>query len=280
MQCLDKTCLIIFNKICFITKYLCKPAKLTCRIFTRYFDRPYSLCFLLNFFILISPSLLLVVMLTQYSKNFASLDKLNIIFYAVLINLILNFVSVFYIYYLYGVHSLNEGKLLHTVSSFIKFTWNYLFIETKVGYLVIYYILQVGVHFTCLVFISENSEYNSENFEFPVLISFTKFALICCLTFTLSHIFLYTSLFFVILCYINKSCFCGLFLKSYTSDKSKNYNSNGVDNESKYVTERNTDEYFMIVLKCYKFLGLYDYKTFLEIDDIETKNQFGSNNEV
>ena len=280
MQCLDKTCRIITNKICFITKILCKPAKLAFRIFTTYFDRPYSLCFLLNFFILISPSLLLIVMLSQYSQNISSLNKITMIFYSVLINLILNFVSVFYIYDLYERHSLNEVKLLRTVSSFLKLTWNYLIIDTKVGYLGIYYILQVGVHFTSLVYIFKNSEYNSEKFEFPVLIFFTKFALICCLTFTLSHIFLYTSLFFVILCYINKSCLCGLCLTRNVSDKSVNPNSNGVDNESKPVMRGKTQEYFLVILECYKFLGLYDYKRLFELEYIETKIQIDSNNEV
>jgi hypothetical protein len=280
MQCLDKICLIICNKICFITKILCIPAKLTCRIFTTYFDRPYSLCFLLNFFILISPSLLLIVMLSQYSQNIYSLDKFNMIFYSVLINLILNFVSVFYIYDLYERHSLNEVKLLRTVSSFIKLTWNYLFIETKAGYLGIYYILQVGVNFTSLLYIFKNSEYNSEKFETPVLIFFTKFALICCLAFTLAHIILYTSLFFVILCSINNSCLCGLCLTRNGSDKSVNPISNRVDKGSKNVTRENTQKYFLVILECYKFLRLYDYKRLLELEYIETKIQFDSNNEV
>lgn len=285
MQFLDKKCTTFSNSICKVCKYTCIPFKFLCRLITRFFERPYSFCFIIDFFLLMTPSLLLVVMLAQYSEYISTLSKINVFFYGVLINLILNFISVFYIYEVYGRHKLDEVKQSYTVSSFLKHVIKFLFTESKLGYLGMYYILQILYYFVSLRFLYNNSDLNSDKIEFPVLIVFTKLAMICGLIFTLTHIVIYCTLFMTILCAINNSCLCVVCKKDQALQMSSVSNKKQVEEKGNHKNDvidkkRNETKFYLIILDCYRFFGLFDYRRHMEIEYEETDNIFDSNDDI
>jgi hypothetical protein len=276
-----------FNKLCNVSRIICIPCKFFCKFITNNLQRPYSFCFLINFFILMTPSLLLTVILTQFSEYFILMEKFNYIFYSTLINLIINFVTVFHIYDVYGKHELEEIKPNYTVSSFVKNCFKFLFTEgNKLGYIGIYYFLQIGLYSVNLYYLFTVKDFNSDKFQFTAVIIFTKFATICGLVFTLSHVLIYVSLFFVILCAINNSCLCALNtenkngLEITASSKNKNVTVRDSQEHLKRNNYGHSKAFFIMILDCYKFLGLYDHNRYLDIGYATKDDVFQSNGEV
>jgi len=276
-----------FNKFCDTSRIICNPCKFFCKFITNYLQRPYSFFFLVNFFMLMTPSLLLTIILTQFSEYFNLIEKFNYIFYSTLINLIINFVTVFHIYDVYGKHELEETKPNYTASSFAKKCFKFLFTEgNKLGYIGIYYFLQIGLYSVNLFYLFTTKDFNSDKFQFTILIIFTKFAAMCGLIFTLSHVLIYVFLFLVILCAINNSCLCALNrnnrngLEITASSKNKNVTVRDSQEHLKKNNYGHSKPFFIRILDCYNFFGLYDYNRYLDMEYATKEDVYQSNGEV
>lgn len=246
-QTIDEKCLQLSNILVNILSKILYPIKYLCGYLTKKFQRPYSLCFLLNFFILITPAILLVILLIQNAEYINSIDIFNFSFYFTLFNLVINYIIVFHIYYLYGRHRLTGRHLPYSTKHYTKYICNYLFTENRIGLIGIYLILQCFISFVIYSNIKNNKDYNSDKFDRPILIIFTEFGIICNIIFTLGHIIIYSILFLLLLCRINNSCICRV---CYSMNSDRILNPDEVSNH-RYT-------YFNLILSCYKYFGIYD----------------------
>jgi hypothetical protein len=228
-----KTC----NILTMILSYICCPVKYLLKPITNSFQRPYSFCFLLSYFLLIIPAILLIVLLIQYSGFINGLEGFTSIYYITLANLLVNYVLVFHIYHIYGLHRLEYQTCSFTVKGFLKYTFEYLFRNTKLGFIGVYFIIQIGLGIFAIHYIMTDKGFNDENFDLPILITFSLYAICSNLVFTLGHFVIYLSLLLVLICKINGSCFCGIFSGSRYGKL--------IDFVERY-------------LDCFKLFGIYD----------------------
>jgi hypothetical protein len=217
--------------------FLCCPVKFVFKPLTNNFQRPYSICFLLSYFLLIIPAILLLVMLIQSSSFINELYWFTSLFYLTLINLLINYILVFHIYNVYGLHKIEYHTQVFTVKSFIKYAVRYLFTETKLGYIGIYFLAQSIFGLYNLIYILRNKGLNSDSFDLPVLVTFTLYAVVSGIAFTLGHLVVYFSLFMLLFCKINNSCCCGVFA-GYRNNKKVRFHDRWLD--------------------CFKLFGIYD----------------------
>jgi hypothetical protein len=218
-------------------EYICCPIKFFLKPLTSRFQRPYSLCFLMSYFLLIIPVILLLIILIQSSSFINELDRFSTLFYLTFFNLLINYILVFHIYHVYGLHKLEYTTHAFTVRTFMAYTMRYLFVETKLGYIGVYFLAQVILYICSLNYILNDGNLNSDNFDLPILVTFTFYAVISGLVFTLGHLVVYIVLFMVLLCKVNNSCICGI-ISGYR------YN----------LTAKFQDKY----LDCFKLFGIYD----------------------
>lgn len=283
MECLDNKCQCMTDYFFISLYYFFYPIKILCKCINSFFQRPYSFFFVLDFLILITPALLLLIILIQNYEFINSIQTFNKIFYFILLNLIINFIIVFHIYYLYNTHKL-EDNFDHgendNVRSFTIKTLNYLFKFTKLGYIGIYFIFEIIICFICLSHINGTSDYYKDNFDRPIVIQFTKFSIFLNLTFNFLHVGMYTLLYLFLLCKLNESCLCKIILnctkensktnnnlnpKSNPINNNSNTNTNIIINQS-YTTSKKVKEiekkfrFQNLALDFYLFFGLYECK--------------------
>ena len=241
----SKCCLCICNAL----RKICFPIHFICKYLMEQLARPYSFFLLMSFFIIIIPFLLLIILLIQNSSFIHDYSSLSVIYYFLLIFLTLNFFSTYYIYYLYGVHSLDNDygsikKKKHNVQTYFKFILNYLFITTKLGFLILYYLIQLVIVIICVSWfnqdiVNQEKKLNQINIYKlrPVIIYFMNFGLTCDLIFLLSHIFLYFFLFNFILCKINQSCICSVmyYLLHDREETSETKKQDSINIQSQYI---------------------------------------------
>lgn len=226
----------------FFLKYIISP-----------FERPYSFCFIINFFLLITPALLLVILCIQLSQLNESFDNFNFIIGFLLTNLLLNFAVSFYIYYLYGIHKVLKEKevTFSDIKLYIKYLYNYIIGETFLRWVILYYFCQIVSTIMC--FIRVYDQELIKKYQGKIVLDFTIFALYCNAIFLFINIVLYSFLFLLLLCKINVSCICKVI-------------SNWFKNEAIEANHSNLKEFLSIdskfyvnkSFKFYKFVGLYD----------------------
>jgi len=225
----------LFKKCCFnlcnITRMLCFPCHFMCKFITKELERPYAFFFLISFFIFIILLFLLFVLLIQNSNYINQNASISAIFYFLVLSLITNFMSTYYIYYLYGVHSLepNYGSIKkknHNIITYTKFLFDYITSTTKILFIGIYYLAQIISIIICFSWLTadiaskENINVN-DNFykQRPIIVYFIQFGLSCNFLFLILHSVLYSILFLLILCKINNSCCCSVVYKMFNKDK-------------------------------------------------------------
>ena len=231
----DSICLYITVKFMLILKYILIPFKLLLKTLTKHFERPYSFCFLITFFCLICPAILLIVISIQANQ----LINYKFWYYFTFANLIINFIIVFEIYSLYGVHRLIDERGKFNAKSYFKYIFHYLFIENKIGYIGLYLIAEVIIFTIGWKKIQEQSK---DINTIPVIYTFLKISILCNIIFSTSHLLIYLIIFLTLLCKINNSCICALILCKKQKQKSYNF----------------TD----YILDCCQFFGLYELDTF------------------
>jgi hypothetical protein len=234
---IDTICIRFCNAITFLLEYLCLPLKYLFKPLTNNLQRPYSLCFFFSFFLLITPAILMIVLLIQSSTFINNLETFNLFFYLTLFNLLINYFLVFHIYNIYGLHKLEYQPQVFTVKSFLNFILNFMFKETKLGLIGIYFIAQCFLNIYILIYITMDKNLNNSMFDLPIVVTFTLYAVISNLIFTLGHVVIYLFLLMVLLCKINNSCLCGV-----------------VSNNKFRTTISFIDKY----LNCFLLFGVYD----------------------
>lgn len=223
-------------KICY---YLLVPVKLLLKLLTNYFQRPYSLFFLIDFFLLMTSNVLLVIILIQNKEFINSLENFNNIFYFTLVGSVINYVSVFHIYHLYGLHSLHKNNFTSNIKSYLYHIIRFSFKNSIVGYIALFFIFESIYLYTGLKEIQNSTDFFTDKFPKPIVIDFTIIAIILNLIFCLIHILFFTVLVFCILFKINKSCFIGLVLKLPKKNDKDAY------------------PFYDLFLNCFEFLGIY-----------------------
>jgi hypothetical protein len=259
------------NYSCLFLDYLCIPFHFCCQYIAPQFERPYSFCFILNFFILVTPLLLLLIILIQNSKN--PIDNINtfyFILYFLFLNLLINFLIGFYIYYVYGIHRVEKEKEVTYQKNnlFTKYVFNYITNITYVLPIGIYYFVELIALIICWVWVSgRDLDKLVENQS--ILIDFTRFALICNTIYLVTSIILYVYLFFLLNCKISNSCVCKVISNIYSSQNDLENNSANVNKQLDLSPENNNDVFFISKsLKFFKFFGLYDVeKSFPQHND-------------
>ncbi len=252
---IDECSITCCNFVCGISEMLCIPVHFCMKYIVSPFERPYSFCFIANFFLLITPTLLLLIILIQLAELKENYEKFHFIIGFLISNLLLNFAVSFYIYYLYGIHKIQKEKeqTYLDVGLYTKYVFNYITHETLLTFVIVYYFGQIVAVIICLNWIS-NPELNSK-YEGMIVLDFTKFAVICNALFIFINTSLYIYLFLVLICKINYSCLCNVLRRA--CDKLSNTNiSEPVPGKDLEIRE---DEVFVQKsLGLYKFLGLYD----------------------
>lgn len=269
IQTLDNLCAKTTTYFFLILKYIFFPIKILLKFITSYFQRPYSFIFILDFILLMIPILILIILLIQNYPYINSKEEFNRIFYFTVASVILNYISVFHIYHLYGLHKLDEEKLNHNIRTYTKFIFRYLFEETKSGIIGIFYIFQ----FLWIINLFDNLR-EHQNMERQVVYDFTRIALLLDLIFLSLHLAIYILLYFFMLCKINQSCILmishDLFTKNQNELKRLERVIKDFDEERIHTSDSNIYKlkFGSLVMDFYKFFGIYDY----EKEYIVTKN--------
>jgi hypothetical protein len=254
------SCCISFDKFlcCFthwtliIFKYLLYPIKVIIGFLGNYFQRPYSLFFLLDFFLLMTTNVLLVVIFIQNSDFINDIENFNKIFYFTLTSSVINYIIVFHIYHLYGLHSLVKENFTSNVKTYISHIARYFFKETIMGYIGLFFILQSVVFILSLNHLTELKQiYFSNNFAKPIVVYFTQIGIIFNLVFCMIHLVFYFLIFICVLCKINNSCLISVLFQIK-------------------VQEKNSYPFYDLALRSFEFIGIYEIdKDFILSQEVE-----------
>lgn len=280
----------ICNHFTCICAVLLLPFKILISPLTNFFQRPYSFIFFVNFFVLMTPSLLLVIVLYGNMDYLTQLDNHSFNFVSIftLVNLLICYILTFHIYHLYGQHSLPESNHKYTYQNFNSLLFKYFFRQTVLGYIAIYFLANAGIS---LYAISElvDARHTAIRRERPILLTFTYFGISCNLFFTIIHILTYLVLYAVIICRLNNSCLCKqggekVTISSHNdhaersiqigSDKSLNKSIRDEQvleqkqKKTKKMHGETTPKFVERMLDCFKFIGIFDYNKIIEGGDI------------
>ncbi len=110
MNLTEKILILFINYLCKIFYYILYPFKLILSLFFKIFQRPYSFFFLLNYFLLLAPGILLFSITINY-KILISNNNYLIYNILLLISLSLNYIFNYKIYTIYQEHILNKNKI-------------------------------------------------------------------------------------------------------------------------------------------------------------------------
>ena len=241
------------NLLCGLSEKIFYPFNFFLKYFISPFERPYSFCFIINFFLLITPTLLLVILLIQFTEKF---DKFYFIIGFLLCNLLINFVSTFYIYYLYGIHKVQKEKELtfSNIKLYRKYVFNYIINETFLKWVILYYFGQVVAIIMCFIWIYDPKVYST--FEGKIVLDFIRFAIYCNAIYLLTNFILFSLLFLFILCKIKISCLCKII--AFWFNNEPNESNNLPPSNLNDFLEKDNNFFVNKSLKFYKFIGLFD----------------------
>ena len=253
---LDECSVSCCNFCCLVCDTLCIPIHFCLNPFVSPLERPYSFCFIVNFFLLITPSLLLLILIIHLNSVNDSYNNFYFIIGFMLCNLLVNFAVTFYIYYIYGVHKIEKEKLAtyEDVRLFTKYIYNYVSAETYLKFVFVYYFCQVISIIMCLNWI--NNPDLKRKYEGIIVYDFTKFAVVCNAIFIFGNTIIYSYLFLAILCKVNFSCIC-LIISNYFR-KTDNSENSSHQNEQKQYKLREDAFFVTKSLKFFRFFGIYD----------------------
>jgi hypothetical protein len=211
---IDNIFCIICNTVTYAGYYICIPLKYCLKLPLSQFERPYSFIMIVNYFIIVTPIILLSVGLIQNSNIIFDNSIFGLSYLAIFTFLVLNYYLTFHLYDKYGIHKLNKPKYNFTSSTYLKYVFWYLFYEHKIGFFVLFCLIQLITSYPMLKYldninVSNDINLNIENFKLentPVIVFFLKLAVNCNLAFIYLHACLYGILLFTILCKLNGSC--------------------------------------------------------------------------
>ena len=246
---MDKFCINICNFFFYSISILFIPFKIICRVLTNFFQRPYSFLFFINHFILITPSILLLVTFINNNDNIRK-RHITKYYYFQLFSFGLNYFFNFIIYSLYQEHNLNYGnKKKITVMRLSKIIKNYISNHYIIFVILILYFINILISIFIMVKLW-NLYYLYIERDFLILASIIN---IC---FSGGYIFLYIFLIFILFCSVKNCCIFGL-----CSNKTLKH----------YINFNNLNLYLKISLNFFQFIGFFDYEKLL-IEDISSSS--------
>ncbi len=201
-ECINSTC----NIFTLVIEYILVPFKYLLYFPLKFFERQYSFMMLINYILLIIPFMLMITILSHWTSSITSdLLAFRLIFFTNLAISFIDYYLTYYIYEKYNLHKLNRVKQSFTSQSFMSYLCSYMFKEHKIGYLVIFLLLQIPYLSLSLYYIINSKPY----FLVPEVVFFiTLYSLISIGVFLFCHIFLYTLLLVTLLSKINNSIKC------------------------------------------------------------------------
>lgn len=236
--CLDK---------CFIPCHFCLKHIISL------FERPYSFCFIINFFLLVTPSLLLLILIIQLNQLNESYSNFHFIIGFLFFNLLINFAVTFYIYYIYGIHRLSKENptTYNDVKLYSSYVYTYLVKTTNVWLILLYYFGQIISTIMCFNWI--NDPQLVTKYQGLVVYDFSKFAVVCNAIFIFGNSTAFIYLYLFLLCKVNFSCCCKVILKLFF-----NRNEEGSENNHKDLENKEEELFIVKSSRAFKFFGLYD----------------------
>lgn len=249
MNLTEKILILFINYLCKIFYYILYPFKLILSLFFKIFQRPYSFFFLLNYFLLLAPGILLFSITINY-KILISNNNYLIYNILLLISLSLNYIYNYKIYTIYQEHILNKNKINiidFNVKKFFEIFNN--FIYNHKSLIIFFLILIYNIIISSYILFIYNKNYF---IHIPIENSIIFIIIIVNLIFSLGNLFIYILLFFT------------LFLYAKYIDDNKN-------------NKNNIPDFIFILLDFFNFLKLFDSnKIFIKNES----NNFFSNNET
>ena len=249
MNLTEKILILFINYLCKIFYYILYPFKLILSLFFKIFQRPYSFFFLLNYFLLLAPGILLFSITINY-KILISNNNYLIYNILLLISLSLNYIFNYKIYTIYQEHILNRNKINindFNVKKFFEIFKNFIYNHQSLIIFILILIYNVIISTYILII------YNKNYFiHIPIENSIIFIITIVNLIFSVGNLFIYILLFFT------------LFLYAKYIDDNKN-------------NKNNIPDFIFILLDFFNFLKLFDSnKIFIKNEN----NNFFSNNET
>ena len=246
MNLTEKILILFINYLCKIFYYILYPFKLILSLFFKIFQRPYSFFFLLNYFLLLAPGILLFSITINY-KILISNNNFLIYNILLLISLSLNYIFNYKIYTIYQEHILNKNKINindFNVKKFFEIFKNFIYNHKSLIIFILILIYNVIISTYILII------YNKNYFiHIPIENSIIFIIIIVNLIFSLGNLFIYILLFFTLFLYA----------------KYIEYNKN------------NIPDFIFALLDFFNFLKLFDSnKIFIKNEN----NNFFSNNET
>lgn len=199
VKCINSTC----NIITLVLEYMFIPFKYILYFPLKFFERQYSFMMLINFILLIIPFMLMITLLSHWTSEISSDSfPFRLIFFTNFIICIINYYLTYYIYEKYNIHKLNRVKKSFTAKSFMSYLCSYMFKEHKIGYLIIFLLVQIPyLSISLYYFIS-----NKQSFKVPeVVYTITLYSSISVSFFLFCHLFIYLLLLITLLCKVSNS---------------------------------------------------------------------------
>ena len=248
MNLTEKILILFVNYLCKIFYYILYPFKLILSLFFIIFQRPYSFFFLLNYFLLLAPGILLFSITINYNILISNNNYLifNIL---LLISLSLNYIYNYKIYSIYQEHILNKNKINiidFNVKIFFEMFKNFIYAHKSLIMFIL--ILLYNVIISSYILFKYNRNYF---IHIPIENSIIFIIIIVNLIFSLGNLFIYFLFFFT------------LFLYAKYNNNNKNYKNN------------NIPEFILILMDFFIFLKLFDYNQIFIKN--ENNNYFGNN---
>jgi len=247
MNLTEKIIILFINYLCKIFYYILYPFKLILSLFFLIFQRPYSFFFLLNYFLLLAPGILLFSITINY-KILISNNNYLIFNILLLISLSLNYVYNYKIYSIYQEHVLNKNKINiidFNVKKFFEIFNN--FICSHKSLIIFILILIYNVIISSYILFKYNKKYF---IHIPIENSIIFIIVIVNLIFSLGNLFIYFLLFFTLFLYAK-------------------YNNNIKNNKNKIP------DFILNLIDFFIFLKLFDYNQIFIKN--ENNNYFGNN---
>ena len=205
MTNLERCCLNFTDSFCKGVYYACCPIRMMFKIISRFFQRPYSFCFSLNFFLLMFPAILIFL-----HEEIKQLQLLT--FFIITLTLLgLNYLSTFFIYTLYQEHSIKKENENKSLSSAIlsKKIRKYISKHKIIYLFILLNLISLVCNILSLVKLSEKIKKKRESFEANSIIrDFLLFGNVVNLIYSGGQAVLYVGLVVVLNCAVRNSCCC------------------------------------------------------------------------
>lgn len=248
MNKIDKLCIKITNGFCICLSYFLCPFKYILSFIPKIFERNYSFCFLFSLILLFLPSITILTIMIDYSREISKIG-LSFSYYLTLVFLALNIIIIFFIYTVYQEHSIHNYQKRKRFSSraLSKKIQKYICFHKKI---VIFAIIIIGD--VVVGTITTMMSHKKRNLiQFDILKNGLLFGSIILLVFGCLNIITYLTLLMVLYCTVNHSCICFLCC---SSEKQRFDRDIIFDKLPLYIQK---------ILKFYKFFGIFDYHILL-----------------